>query len=181
MDDLHPLSLEAFDTLSIEAEEAGDYRRHELVDCRLLVWSTPDRGHQRAVTRVLEALFDATRTRGWSAQPGSDLRTATSVLCPDIHLVPRDNDEAPPSLVVEVTSAETRAVDLGAKREAYAAMGIPAYWVLDRDRRALIVHILDQGAYPPPVVHDETARVVVAVPIGTDWVDVTLDIDRLLG
>ncbi len=37
----------------------------------------------------------------------------------------------PPDFVMEVASASTASVDIGAKREEYAALGIPEYWRFD--------------------------------------------------
>ncbi|GLZ04301.1 hypothetical protein Acsp03_17670 [Actinomadura sp. NBRC 104412] len=44
---------------------------------------------------------------------------------------PRASVDGPPLLVVEVTSAVSRAADLGAKKALYERYGVPAYWVVD--------------------------------------------------
>jgi len=55
----------------------------------------------------------------------------------------------PPELVVEVVSPGkvNRERDYTAKREQYAARGIPEYWILDPDDQVVIVLQLQSGAY----------------------------------
>ena len=42
-----------------------------------------------------------------------------------------DEQGKPPDFVLEIASPSTRRVDQGAKREEYAALGIPEYWRFD--------------------------------------------------
>ena len=153
------LPLAAFDALSQAAQDTGDRRRYELVQGELSVTPSPNRNHQYAVGRICGLLNAVAEPLGWVAQPGSDLRAACSVLCPDVMLIPRADETALPTLVVEVTSSN-RATDLGLKRDAYAAMGIQAYWVLDRHRQALIVFALGENGYGEPDVHGRDAMAV---------------------
>lgn len=53
----------------------------------------------------------------------------------------------PPDLVVEVTSPGTRSLDLVEKREAYADMGVPEYWVVDLTEQRVVAHRLAAGGY----------------------------------
>jgi Uma2 family endonuclease len=47
-----------------------------------------------------------------------------------------------PLLTVEVTSPSTRKLDLETKASEYAALGVPEYWVVERDKRVLYQHLL---------------------------------------
>lgn len=175
------LPVAAFDALSEAAEATGDRRRYELIQGELSVSPSPNRNHQRAVGIFCHIITAATGGLGWRAQPGSDLRAATSVLCPDAMLIPENDDDALPTLVVEVTSTN-RATDLGPKRDAYAAMGIPAYWVLDRHRGALVVFARgDDGTYGDGEVHEREALVTLSVTVAGTPVDVELVVADLLG
>jgi len=86
----------------------------------------------------------------------------TTLLQPDI-LVARREDvgearlELPPLLVVEVLSPSTRLTDLGTKRLAYEAAGVPAYWLVDPHEPSLTVLRLHEGRYAQEakVVADE--------------------------
>ncbi len=50
-----------------------------------------------------------------------------------------DRLRGPADLVIEIASPGTRGYDLGIKREAYAAGGVPEYWVIDPDGQ--VVHV----------------------------------------
>lgn len=114
-----------------------DGHRYEVIDGTLVVTPAPSTAHQRAVGNLL-VLLHAGLTAGlevftgpldWVAGP-------STVLQPDL-LVCRTEDltdanlQGPPVLIVEVLSPSTRAIDLGAKRLAFAAAGVDAYWAVD--------------------------------------------------
>ena len=67
-----------------------------------------------------------------------------------------DNLRRAPVLVVEVLSGSTRRIDLGTKRLAFEAAGVPSYWLVDPDEPGLIVLELAGGHY------EEAARVTGA-------------------
>jgi Uma2 family endonuclease len=62
---------------------------------------------------------------------------------PDLAVVPPGDylDDHPSQchLVIEIADS-SRAKDLGPKARLYAEMGVPDYWVVDLERRALVVH-----------------------------------------
>jgi Uma2 family endonuclease len=55
--------------------------------------------------------------------------------------------ERTPLLLVEVGSRSTRLVDLGTKRLAYEAAGVPEYWLADPDEPSLTILRLVDGRY----------------------------------
>ena len=79
----------------------------------------------------------------------------------------------PPDLVVEVSSPSNRWFDLGAKREAYAAFGVPEYWFADRQARTVLVHRIASRHYPEPIVVGESEELTspllpgLALPVST--------------
>lgn len=79
-------------------------------------------------------------------------------------------DDHPTSalLVIEVADS-SRATDLTVKMSIYAAMGIGDYWVLDVDRRELVVHRDPAGdRYRQVVTHGADARLaLLAFPDAT--------------
>lgn len=130
-----------------------DGHRYELLDGTLLVTPAPNVNHQRCVGALLALLRDARQSGHTVLLAPLDVRLSrTTVLEPDV-LVARTADltparlEGPPLLAVEVLSPSTRHLDLGTKRLAYEAAGVPAYWLVDPDGPSLTVLELDAGRY----------------------------------
>ena len=126
-----PLTYQDLDDLP------DDGRRYELIDGSLIVTPPPGSVHQLVVGALYRGLWSARR-------PGTVVLTApidyvpepTTSLQPDVVVV----EEAEvgeirltrvPLLVVEVVSPSSRRHDLGSKRLAYAAAGVPSYWLVD--------------------------------------------------
>jgi Uma2 family endonuclease len=66
---------------------------------------------------------------------------------------PEQRITLPPDLVVEVLSPSTRHRDLTLKRQLYARLGVPHYWVLDRSRkRVRELTLRPDGSYAERVV-----------------------------
>lgn len=57
-----------------------------------------------------------------------------------------------PVLVVEVLSPSTRRHDLGSKRLAYAAAGVPVYWLIDPDPPVTVTALRLAGDDYEPMV-----------------------------
>lgn len=151
-----------------------DLRFRELHHGALVVTPSPAWWHQGAVGKVYGAAL------AWCAQRGGRVFVAPldlvvgehDVYQPDVFVVrPEHLDRlgddgrlhAPPDLVVEVSSPSTRARDLGAKRSGYAAFGVPEYWFVDLDARAVVVHRLRDGRYLDPEVVVESEVVSATV------------------
>jgi Uma2 family endonuclease len=140
-----------------------DGRRYELVDGVLVVTPAPGTAHQRCVYRLAALLLAAAvADHDVLGAPYDYLVGPTTLLQPDL-LVARREDvgearlERPPLLVVEVLSPSTRLTDLGTKRLAYEAAGVPAYWLVDPGEPRLTVLGLHDGRYvqEAEVVADE--------------------------
>jgi Uma2 family endonuclease len=130
-----------------------DGHRYELVDGTLIVTPAPRPMHQRVVGNLhlslragcpvdLEVFF----------APVDVVLGISTVLQPDL-LVARRSDlaernlPAAPVLAVEVLSPSTRRIDLGTKRLAFEAAGVPSYWVVDPDEPSVTVFELDGTTY----------------------------------
>jgi Uma2 family endonuclease len=77
---------------------------------------------------------------------------ANTVVCPDLMVVCEKPTgqwvERRPELAAEILSPSTRKKDLVAKRELYAANGVPFYLILDpEDRSALLLSLDPDGTY----------------------------------
>jgi len=140
-----------------------DGHRYELVDGVLVVTPAPGTVHQRCAYR-LAALLLAAAGAGHDVlgAPYDYLVGPTTLLQPDVLVAWREDLgearlERPPLLVVEVLSPSTRLTDLGTKRLAYEAAGVPAYWLIDPNEPSITVLGLDEGRYAleTKVVADE--------------------------
>jgi Uma2 family endonuclease len=130
-----------------------DGHRYELLDGTLLVTPAPNLNHQRCVGSLYALLRNARQSGHTVLVAPLDVRLShITVLEPDV-LVARRADltparlEGPPLLAVEVLSPSTRRIDLGSKRLAYEAAGVPAYWLVDPEVPSLTVLELDAGRY----------------------------------
>jgi Uma2 family endonuclease len=155
------------------ADRPDDGHRYELIDGALVVTPAPNIRHQLVVTRLIVLLHGA-------RQPGQEVFPAPlevrlsrfTVLQPDVLVTRRDDLtparlEAAPLLVVEILSPSTRRIDLGTKRLAFEAAGVPAYWLVDPDVPSVTVLELDAGHYVEraTVTGDESFRATVPFPV----------------
>ncbi len=133
-----------------------DGHRHELIDGVLLMTPAPGSDHQVCVVRLATLLDAAAGSDDMVLiAPFDWLAGSSTLLQPDV-LVARRIDiaatggkrlERPPRLVVEVHSPSTRKVDLGTKRLAFEAAGVPTYWLVDPVEPRLTVLRLVDGRY----------------------------------
>jgi Uma2 family endonuclease len=154
-----------------------DGHRYEIIDGSLLVSPAPPLRHQVAADRLADMLLAA-------APDGDDVVTATAVdiaatspglgpqaPVPDIVVVGPGAWERPGPyvqppdvlLLVEVESPRTSR-DRILKPHLYAAAGIPAYWRVELDGPAIVMHVLEDGVYREVGTVRSGQNTVVDVP-----------------
>lgn len=157
-DGLRPVLLTADDF--VRMAEMGmfvDFPRLELVDGRLVQMASEGAEHMFGVRGFLRAIENGLRNLGlqerFVLQPHGTLVVSDErVFEPDLMVLEGATRETIPDvattrLVIEIADT-SRARDMGAKRDAYAAGGFADYWVHDVVRRELIVHRAPRdGAY----------------------------------
>jgi Uma2 family endonuclease len=125
-----------------------DGNRYELVRGELFVTPAPRRMHQEIVAALTDIIapYVASHRLGRVHHPRAIIRIDGNEVEPDIMVrphvpLPAPNwEDAPlPLLVVEVLSDTTKRRDQLAKRALYADIGIPDYWLVDADARAITV------------------------------------------
>jgi len=133
--------------------------RYELVEGVLLVTPAPNAEHQSVVMNLAVALKAASGEEHFVVPAPFDFYIdEVTYFEPDI-VVALDDEvgdarlERTPLLLVEVRSRTTRLIDLGTKRLAYEAAGVPEYWLVDPEEPSLTVLRLIGGRY------EEVARV----------------------
>ncbi len=136
----------------------NDGRRYEIHEGELSVTAAPGSKHQIVSMRLGAALHTHVEARGLGivvAAPLDVILTDRTVVQPDIVYVATDRTarisergiEGAPTLVVEILSPSTRETDRGAKLRLYASYGVPWYWIVDSDARAVEAYRLEAGRY----------------------------------
>jgi Uma2 family endonuclease len=131
----------------------------ELIDGVLVVHSPATIPHDRLVTFISGLLsFYAGRKHSGLVVGASNaiarLRVGRRV-APDVFYVAKERVPSPlpkqlegaPDLVVEVVSPSNRAYDLGEKRGAYQAARVKEIWLIDSDRKEIILDRLREEDY----------------------------------
>ena len=123
-----------------------DGNKYELVLGELFVTPPPSNAHEElgaVLTRMLDP-YVAKHRLGRVYRPRAVIRVLGSEVEPDLMVRPQasqasvDWQNAPlPHLVVEILSDTTRRRDLSQKRSFYMDAGIPEYWIVDGERRAI--------------------------------------------
>ena len=123
-----------------------DGNRYELFDGELLVTPAPSGLHQMALRIFYDAIapYVTAQEIGAMFWSPADLALGGQELSqPDLFVVPsvppdRDWPAFPnPTLVIEVLSPSTARFDRFVKRRRFQKAGIPEYWVVDLDARAV--------------------------------------------
>ncbi len=141
-------------------------QRYEVIAGELVVTPSPSLRHQRISMDLATRLNVFVREHGLGevfAAPLDVLFAEGDYMEPDIVFVREDHREyftdrgieGPPDLIVEILSPATAARDRGIKRERYRHFGVPEYWVVDPDARAIEVWRLAEGAESPEVFRAE--------------------------
>jgi Uma2 family endonuclease len=135
-----------------------DGRRYEIYEGEIEVTPAPTTRHQR----VLGNLYFLLRQHLQDRQSGEVFVAPTDLILSDVtvvqpdllvvlndrrHLITERGIEGPPDLVVEVLSPATASRDRGIKMQLYARYGVPHYWLVDPDTRALEAYQLEESGY----------------------------------
>jgi len=140
---LHPLSVaDVMEMVRIRVLDEDDHV--ELLEGVLVEMLALQPPHAYAIRRLTALAFPAVADAGLqlSIQASLDVGSPISLPEPDVAIVPptgRDDHPRNALLVVEM-GATSLSIDLVRKARIYATGNVPEYWVLDVNRRALIVH-----------------------------------------
>ena len=137
-----------------------DHLRREIIDRELIVTPSPIVRHQKAVGNIffrLESYRRSTRGRALFA-PLDVFFADDNVVVPDVLFIRADHADqvgekfikGAPDLVVEISSPDTRRLELVRKRELYERFGVPEYWYVDLEADRVEIYVLDEGSYPAP-------------------------------
>ncbi|MEA2596458.1 MAG: hypothetical protein QOF01_2927 [Thermomicrobiales bacterium] len=134
-------------------------KRYEIIDGELFVSASPAKPHvwlTNAWTFWLTGHVKESDLGEVYHAPVDVKFNDENTVVPDIIFIRKDcldifnraNVSAPPDLVVEALSPSTRDIDLHAKFDLYARMGVPEYWIADPAVPDLSIYVLTtQGTY----------------------------------
>lgn len=126
-----------------------DGNRYEVLDGELLVTPAPSLDHQRAVlelTRLLSDYLATDRVGEAIISPADVTFSPRRLVQPDVFVIPfadtgrkasRFVDVGRLLLAVEILSPSTARADRVKKRRVYREEGVPEYWIVDLDARAI--------------------------------------------
>ena len=142
--------------------------RYEVIDGELAVTPAPTGAHQIVVSNLVRILASFVHEHGLGLvlpSPIDVLFGEGDYFEPDVvfvradhaHLVGDRGIECPPDLVIEILSPSTAHRDRGIKLERYRHFGVPEYWIVDLEARAVEVWRLAQQAPAADVVSEGEA------------------------
>jgi Uma2 family endonuclease len=175
---VHALTVSDVEAM-FEAGILEESSRIELLDGVLVEMSPQSPPHAYAI-RVLTRLaapVAASAGLELSIQAPLDVGSPISLPEPDVAIVPVTPIDRHPTaalLVVEMGNTSLR-MDLGPKARIYATAGIPEYWVLDVQRREVVVHREPSGAG-----YEDVRRVGAGEVVRAAVVPLTVPVDDLV-
>ena len=159
-----------------------DGNKYELVHGELFVTPPPAVSHEEIAARLDRILspFVAANGLGYIYRPRAVIQSRGSEVEPDLMVrLPHPNPDAGweawpvPLLVVEIVSPGTRRRDREHKKNFYLEAGVDEYWIVDAERRSVVVVRLGQDE------HVEQVRVEWRPP-GREAV-LTVALDEVFG
>lgn len=155
----------------------GEDDLRELVDGRLVELEVPDYEHERIVGLLVYYLqaWCIPRNAGVVLPSGYKVRISdVRGVMPDVQYLTHDSaaragnlgmEQGRPDLAIEVISPSSRRHDRVMKLAWYASIGVPEYWLVDRDARIIerlvltaegyvIAQIAADGAFEPASFRD---------------------------
>ncbi|HKV52586.1 MAG TPA: Uma2 family endonuclease [Gemmatimonadaceae bacterium] len=135
-------------TTEMVHELPDDGNRYEVVGGALLVSPAPTWPHQAACRKLFLRIYQylAAHAIGEAILAPADVEfDDRNMVEPDLFVAPLVEGRAPQSwqeaerliLAVEVVSPSTKRRDRGVKRRLYQNQGVPDYWIVDLDARAI--------------------------------------------
>jgi len=136
----------------------ADGRRYEIHDGEISVTPAPSPQHQMISRNLFRLLDQHARRKGIGEvlyAPIDVILSETSIVQPDLvyldtarlGAISRRGIEGAPSLVIEVLSPSTAVIDRNTKRQLYARHGVPFYWLVDPEGRAVEGLVLGVDGY----------------------------------
>lgn len=129
--------------------------RAELIDGMVIVSPEPTFLHQfiaPRLTETLQPIANARRLGYWFSSINLRL-SEFNLFHPDLAfyrfeqkpILENSTSTRLPEIVVEILSPSTRSRDLRQKRVRYAEARIPEYWIVDQDRKTIVINTFEES------------------------------------
>lgn len=146
-----------------------DENRYELSYGSLVVTPAPNTRHQAILANVVAFLHQRVLPSARVLAEAELLISPDLVKRPDVQVVDENlvggqSVVGTPSLVVEIHSPATKALDLTEKRYTYAHAHIPAYWLVDPEARTVTILELADDEYVERAVLEADMELAVSLP-----------------
>ena len=136
----------------------NDQNRYEILEGELTVTPSPSTKHQTASGNLFVLLSQYIKERNLGKlfhAPIDLILKSTSVLQPDLlfvskarqHIITEKAIEGAPDLVVEILSPTSSRTDRVTKAQIYARHSVQAYWIVDPEREAIEIYLLEADGY----------------------------------
>ncbi len=144
--------------------EIPDEKRYELIDGVLFEMNAPSIMHQKIIYSVHKAIDDFILEHGGDCQV-FEAPVDVQIECDDKTMVQPDvlvvcdpskirqfGIFGAPDLLIEVLSPSTRNKDIYIKAKKYWEAGVKEYWIIDPNRKMLIIHLLQEDHDTPQIL-----------------------------
>ncbi len=164
-----------------------DDQRVELIDGVIYDMSSPSFVHQDIISEIFFQIVQFTRSKKDNCKPllsALDVRvdcTDRTMVQPDIVIICDKNKDkirrwgimGAPDFALEILSPSTRKKDMIIKLAKYSESNVREYWILDPDKRKLIVYDLEHEEIP--VIYDLHGKAPVNIFNG----ELEIDLDAI--
>ena len=137
-----------------------DDKRMELIDGVFYDMAAPSNIHQIIAAQIYRYIFDFIYSQSGRCVPliapadvnlGKDDKTMVQpdvmVVC-DRNKIQRQKINGAPDMVVEIISESTRMKDSSVKLMKYKEAGVREYWLVDPDKKLVVVYEFEHEKYP---------------------------------
>ena len=135
----------------------------QLIDGDLYMSPSPRRYHQKLALRlghILQTYLDAHPIGELYLAPSDVIFTADTILNPDLYYVSAaragiltdQGADGAPDLVIEILAPSTARLDLGLKREIYAASGVQEMWAVSPSTGTIDIYRFAENSAEPAAV-----------------------------
>lgn len=140
-----------------------DNVRREIIGGELIVSPSPIVRHQIVLTRLCMAVGNYLNAHGGGivlAAPMDVLLAEHDIVQPDLvvitddrsDIITRANIKGTPTLLIEIISPSNPRLDRVRKRDLYARVGVPEFWIVDPDADRVEVYRHDGSGYSKPEI-----------------------------